>query len=405
MSSAAAPKGYGSLGGATFTLAMDVSTFELGLTTAQKQAETAAAKINKSFESVSHGAQVHGKGAAQGLLQMGYAIDDLQYGFKAIVNNIPQIVLGMGGSMGIAGAVGIAAVGINVLFNHWSELAALLQSAWDGGSAERIKAMADQAEEATAAFEKMTKAKGEFYAKSQAGVLKGVAETGAEDFKQRVTDALFRGQTAKSDKSGFGIFGPGIAGTLYDLIMKPKGKQERTGANAEELIGQTQSADQAKAESARQQLKILMDQNADLFTDEQRKAINESDPKKLKAAEQEKEDKKIIMEEAKAHQEGIFHRRDLEEKIRKENWAKDKEKRMEVLQDRRDALQEEAHQLRLLHQKNPRIFGSWKESLKDIQMGALEQVPKQQLKKLEDIHKKLEDINQAMKGERRAKFN
>ncbi len=64
-----------------------------------------------------------GRGAGLGLLQLGYAIDDLQYGFGAIVNNIPQLVYMFGGSAGLAGSLGIAAVAANVLLKHWDELA------------------------------------------------------------------------------------------------------------------------------------------------------------------------------------------------------------------------------------------------------------------------------------------
>ncbi len=62
--------------------------------------------------------------SASGGLALGslaYAIDDIQYGFNAIVNNIPQIAMGLGAGAGVAGAVGILAVAVNQLSKHWDE--------------------------------------------------------------------------------------------------------------------------------------------------------------------------------------------------------------------------------------------------------------------------------------------
>jgi hypothetical protein len=120
---AAAPQGYSgdmSLGGATFTLAIDTATFDRGLRTAEASARDASGRIG--------GALGRGSSAAQGLLYLGQAVDDLQYGFRAIVNNIPQIVLAMGGGAGFAGAVGIAAVALNQVVTHLDEFKAAAES-------------------------------------------------------------------------------------------------------------------------------------------------------------------------------------------------------------------------------------------------------------------------------------
>jgi len=58
----------------------------------------------------------------QGMLQAAYAIDDLQYGFRAIVNNIPGVVMSLGGGAGVAGALGILAVATNLAINNWDKL-------------------------------------------------------------------------------------------------------------------------------------------------------------------------------------------------------------------------------------------------------------------------------------------
>ena len=61
-----------------------------------------------------------------GILALSNAIDDMQYGFRAVVNNIPQVVYMMGGGAGLAGVLGITAVAVNVMMNRWGELQAIV---------------------------------------------------------------------------------------------------------------------------------------------------------------------------------------------------------------------------------------------------------------------------------------
>lgn len=44
----------------------------------------------------------------QGMLQVAYFMDDVQYGIKGILNNIPGLVIGFGGGAGLAGALSLA---------------------------------------------------------------------------------------------------------------------------------------------------------------------------------------------------------------------------------------------------------------------------------------------------------
>lgn len=44
----------------------------------------------------------------EGLMQLSYIMDDVQYGMRGILNNIPGLVMGFGASAGVAGAVSIA---------------------------------------------------------------------------------------------------------------------------------------------------------------------------------------------------------------------------------------------------------------------------------------------------------
>lgn len=74
--------------------------------------------------------QQAGSQGAMGLLVLSQAVDDVQYGFKAIVNNIPQMGMAIGSTLGMSsqsamklgGIMGILAVAINVVINHWDQL-------------------------------------------------------------------------------------------------------------------------------------------------------------------------------------------------------------------------------------------------------------------------------------------
>ncbi len=112
--------GLSNMGGSVFTLQVNDEPFTNKLKKAKSEAAEASGKIGDSFVMGS-------KRANMGLLQLGYAIDDLQYGFKSIVNNIPQVAMSIGGpnAMAIAGAAGIAAVAINLLIEHWGQISSL----------------------------------------------------------------------------------------------------------------------------------------------------------------------------------------------------------------------------------------------------------------------------------------
>jgi hypothetical protein len=55
------------------------------------------------------------KNMGQGMLQLSQTFDDLQYGIKGVVNNIPGLVQGFGVSAGIAGGAQLAFIAVNQL--------------------------------------------------------------------------------------------------------------------------------------------------------------------------------------------------------------------------------------------------------------------------------------------------
>ncbi len=57
-----------------------------------------------------------GMAGSMGFLAFSQAVEDAQYGVRGILNNIPQMVLGFGGGLGLAGALSLAAVAASQLY-------------------------------------------------------------------------------------------------------------------------------------------------------------------------------------------------------------------------------------------------------------------------------------------------
>lgn len=81
------------------------------LTRAQEREAQAAEKVARSSNQLDRNSQQATrsvKNMGQGALQAAYFFDDLQYGIRGIMNNIPGLVMGFGGGAGLAGAMSIA---------------------------------------------------------------------------------------------------------------------------------------------------------------------------------------------------------------------------------------------------------------------------------------------------------
>lgn len=80
--------------------------------------------LNKSTDQLDKGSQKATKSIknmGQGALQAAYFFDDLQYGIKGILNNIPGLVIGFGGGAGLAGALSLATLGAAKLYEWLSD--------------------------------------------------------------------------------------------------------------------------------------------------------------------------------------------------------------------------------------------------------------------------------------------
>ncbi len=359
--------------------------------------------------------------AGRGLSQLSYAIDDVQYGFNAIVNNIPQIVMGFGAGAGVAGAVGIAAVAINQLIKHWGELSDMAQSAWAGGSIEQLHNIRKAAEEATKAFDKLT----EVHTKMQEATEKFTKEAFVEGPIDKIFEAVTagvamdKGMAGKADEGvwanmkrlaggGVAAFTPeGYRKLLADEAMK-KNQDE-----ARKLI--TAAADPTKkGDTARRTLHRMATENPGAFP----KGFAEK--MSPEAAEKDRVDKLNI----EANIQGNKNIRAAEKKAEEERLHANKELTAEGIrfekQMKHEQLEAEKRDLQESIKKGEHLLtGEGKKQLQDKLLGGkapeeskimsvkafadkmltagMNTVPQKQLERLEQMHLTLKDIDKKLR--------
>lgn len=131
-----------------------------------------------------------GKEGGRSILLLSQGLEDMQYGFSAIVNNIPGFVMAVGGSAGLAGAVSIAAVAVNVLVEHWGTLVNVFKSAWSSAPLAELEKIRLKTEQVEKAFEDLIKAP----KTADVAVVKKLSEIyeefGAERVQKSVREAI-----------------------------------------------------------------------------------------------------------------------------------------------------------------------------------------------------------------------
>lgn len=93
-----------------------------------------------------------GKNGAMGLMALSNAADDVQYGIRGVVNNIPGMVSGLGLGVGVAGAAQLAAVAVNQLVIHWDAVQKMFQNSAFVDAAADMRSLADAAEKLKASL-------------------------------------------------------------------------------------------------------------------------------------------------------------------------------------------------------------------------------------------------------------
>lgn len=96
-------------------LGVSDAQLQAGLAQAVTQAQAAGQKMAAAVNQGTQKAGGYSKDTAMGILAISRAIDDVQYGFRGVINNVEQIALGFGAGAGVAGAATMAAVAISAL--------------------------------------------------------------------------------------------------------------------------------------------------------------------------------------------------------------------------------------------------------------------------------------------------
>lgn len=108
----------------------------------EKRLRSASAGSQKATRSI--------KNMGQGVLQATYFFDDLQYGIKGVLNNIPGLVMGFGAGAGLAGAVSIAVLAGAKLYEWMGKT--------EDKSADLAKKMKDQSKEIAESYRESLRA-------------------------------------------------------------------------------------------------------------------------------------------------------------------------------------------------------------------------------------------------------
>lgn len=340
------------LGGAQFTVTANTASFASGMTRAEQIAQrtaqimqgqlgTASVSVSKKLDGVTASAgraakelQKFGQHGSNnfgfGLMALGNMADDMQYGFRSIVNNIPQVAYLLGGSAGFAGAAAIASVAANQLVQRWGAMSSELQTAWMWGlkendvlrgQVELLEKLAVRAAKAEDAFDKlMATPSGQqskqinaiqaaFVEADRGGAampMKGLVESVMKDpvLRAEMTD-IQKERIATAGMNFPQVVGPGVIPQpgLDAAQLKARQNQVRrqvqeelTDANRKrvrQLMGQAQLAGE-DGESARASIARLVDQNPGNFTAQFRGAIQKAAPEEIERLQVEQRQAELL---------------------------------------------------------------------------------------------------------------
>ncbi len=245
------------IGGARFKITADVPGFQKTL----KQAETAAAVSSKRMQTQLDGIGKSSRGASMGLLTLSQAIDDAQYGFRAIVNNIPQMIYMFGGSAGIAGAVGITAVAVNILINHFETLQNFFKSQWLGVPLDQLEQLRIATEKAGEAFDKLMLTPSALAAKEIGALKEAMVEAqkgGPARVFKGLTEAVAADPGLKANMSPEDVKKRANLQGAIKIMQDPKHIRQLAEPSIDDLRAQIKALDESLNEQNRLTAKTLM---------------------------------------------------------------------------------------------------------------------------------------------------
>lgn len=168
------------------------------LTTAGAQATAAWKQQAKAVEDLERqvvrarvGFEQFGAGfrGPNGMMQIGYFLDDIQYGINGVANNIPGLLQAVGVAGKFAGALSIGSAAAVLLYGQWGNLMDLFGLGGTKTEAERMEELGKQTEKTAAETAKLARYQENLSnQQAQRGKSKGEAEHQA-DFNAAVVEA------------------------------------------------------------------------------------------------------------------------------------------------------------------------------------------------------------------------
>lgn len=118
-----------------------------------KQAKAEIASLESQIKSTTNDAVQMGRAVdkaagptrnvGQAALETSRALEDLQYGIGGVVNNIPSLVMSLGGTAGLTAAISLAAVGVNQLVKNFGGVDPATKEA-TRAAAEHVQGLRDK---------------------------------------------------------------------------------------------------------------------------------------------------------------------------------------------------------------------------------------------------------------------
>lgn len=139
--------GGGNVGGVEATVSLDTSQVDPALAALQAKLADLGGRLEAlgARGGVVEAGMAKAAGGTKNLgmqmLIVGQTVDDLQYGFSAIVNQLPQLAMAFGLGPGLAGAVSVAGVAVSQLIKHWGELTAAFTTSGTLTAAEEMQTL------------------------------------------------------------------------------------------------------------------------------------------------------------------------------------------------------------------------------------------------------------------------
>jgi hypothetical protein len=199
------------------------------------------------------------KSAGQALSQIGYAADDLQYGFKGIANNIQPILSQIPAMAGLAGPISIAAIAANQLYEHWDQIAGLFGQGHAKSQAEEMEELGKKTEKTADETARLLK-----YEEQRAHVkAQGAKPEAQTEFGKNVDKAIADGPLADIDKGLDKHFGNRIQ-AMADMDPRNKEIDERI-AHTKAGRGRDQFGDRLTEKETQERLDDLQRQKSAIY--------------------------------------------------------------------------------------------------------------------------------------------